>query len=373
MAQRAAYGGGSMTERDGYPGTWRLRWREAGRPRETTFQGSRKAAAAELRERVRLAGGAAPTEAPTTTAATEDGRTVGDALDAWLAQIDGDRAVRYVEESRAVIERRIRPAIGRIRLDRLTVRDLDAMLSAWAREGLTGSSLVRYFAPVSAALKLARRRGEVAENVAELVTMPRGQASREKVTPTPAEVAELIRTAEAKGDADTATALWLAYATGARRGELAALRWADVDLDGGTVHIAASVDRQGRIGTTKTGKARTLALDPATVGLLRQRRGDADKTAPVLGLNVDKITDRTRKLVAACAEAGTVRPGITFHDGRHASASELLDAGVAIPAVSARLGHSSPRTTMAVYAHAVQGADQAAPAVLGDLMAGAGA
>ena len=372
MTKRAAYGGGSMTERSGHPGIWRLRWREDGRLRETTFRGSKAAAAAELRERVRLAGGSASAEVER-AAAKESGRTVGDALDAWLHHIDGDRAQRYVEESRAAVERRIRPAIGRILLDRLTVKDLDAMLSGWAREGLTGSSLVRYFAPVSAALKLARKRGEVTENVAEMVSMPRGKASRMKVTPTAAEVAELIRAAETNGDDEMVAALWLAYTTGARRGELAALRWADVDLDAGTVHIGASIDRRGRTGSTKTRKARTVALDPATVELLRLRQGDADETESVIGLNVDKITDRMRKLVARCAEAGAVRAGITFHDGRHAAASELLAAGVALPAVSARLGHSSPRTTLAVYAHAVRGADRAAAVIMGELLTGAGA
>ena len=78
-ANRAAYGGGSIKERAEHAGQWRLRWREGGRYRETTYRGRRSAAAAELRERVRLAGGAAPTDADEQDSA---GRTVGDLLDA---------------------------------------------------------------------------------------------------------------------------------------------------------------------------------------------------------------------------------------------------------------------------------------------------
>ena len=340
---KSAYGGGSLAERPGYKGQWRLRWREDGRHRETTFRGSKAAAAAELRERVRLAGAPAPANMPDDA---EDGHTVGDALDAWLAQVDGDRARRYVDESRSAIDRRIRPEIGGIRLERLTVADLDRLLKKWARAGLTGSSIRRYFAPLSASLKLAQRRGWATANLAELATLPRGQASAETITPTPDEFGALVRTAAERGDSEMVTAIRLAYVTSCRRGELAALRWADVDLDSGTVIIARSADRHGVDGPTKTRQRRVVQLDAGTSALLTERQRIAEGEH-VLTLSVDKITDRFRKLVATTPD---VRDGLRFHDLRHAGASELLAAGVPVAAVSARLGHATPRTTMDVYA-----------------------
>jgi integrase len=68
------------------------------------------------------------------------------------------------------------------------------------------------------------------------------------------------------------------------------------------------------------------------------------------------------------ASTDDVRDGIRFHHERHAGASETIAAGVPIPTVAARLGHTSPRTTMTVYAHAVAGSDHEAAAIMGELM-----
>jgi integrase len=354
-----------MTERPGYPGTWRLRWRDGGRYRETTFRGSRKAAAAELRERVRLAGGAAPAEAAELDGAE---RTVGDLLDVWLTHSErSGKAERYVAENRRTVDTRLRPAVGGIRLDRLTVKDMDDMLGRWAREGLTGASMRRYLAPLRTALGQARRWGWRTDNPAELATIPRGRASAETVTPTPEEFAALVRMAAQRDDSAMVTAMRLAYVTSARRGELAALRWSDVDLPAGTLTIARNADRHGVEGPTKTRQARTVQLDAGTVALLAERQRTSE-SEHVIGLRADKITDRFRKLVA---KTPGVRPGVRFHDQRHAGASEMLAAGVPVTAVAARLGHASARTTMQVYAHALPGADDSAAAIMGELAAGA--
>lgn len=361
---RAAQGGGSMTKRDGYPGTWRLRWREGGRYRETTFRGSRKAASAELRERVRLSGGTAPADATDLDSA---GRTVSDVLDVWLSSVEGDRSARYVTDSRAYIDNRIRPVLGGIRVDRLTVADVESLLAAWVRDGLTGASIRRYVAPLSSALRLAQRRGWAAGNVAELAAMPRGKPSRVTVTPTPDEYAALVRMAATRDDTKMVAAIRLAYCTSARRGELAALRWSDLDLDAGTITIGRSAARDGSEGPTKTRQTRTVRLDPATVAMLadRQRTSDGEH---VIGLRADQITDRFRKLVAMTPG---VRSGVRFHDNRHAGASHMLSAGVPVAAVSARLGHANARTTLSIYTHALPGADDSAAAIMGELAAGA--
>jgi integrase len=362
---RAAQGGGSMKEREGYPGTWRLRWREAGRYRETTFQGSKAQAAAELRERVRLAGGAALADAkPERT----EGRTVSDVLNAWLASIDGDRSARHVSESRAVIARRIRPDIGAIRVERLTVADVEEMLTSWAREGLTRSSIRRYLSPLSSALDLAHRRGWTTGNVAVRAAIPRGKESRETITPKPEEYVALVRKAAERDDAEMVTAIRLAYCVSARRGEVAALRWSDVDLENGIVTFSRSVDRHGNEGPTKTRQTRTVRLDPATLAMLAERARTAEGEH-VIGLLPDQITDRFRKLVAMTPG---VRPGVRFHDNRHAGASHMLAEGIPVAAVSARLGHANPRTTLSIYTHALPGADDDAAAVMGELASGDG-
>ena len=81
----------------------------------------------------------------------------------------------------------------------------------------------------------------------------------------------------------------------------------------------------------------------------------------MIGLSVDKITDRFRKLVAS---TDGVRDGVTFHGNRHATASELIATGLPLPAVAARLGHASTRTTATTYAHALPNADSEAALIM---------
>ncbi len=91
--------------------------------------------------------------------------------------------------------------------------------------------------------------------------------------PTPAQVSALIKAAEDR-DPVLGTAVALAALTGARRGELVALRWSDIDLANGSVKIARSLTvAQGErhVGPTKTHASRDVALDPVGIEVLKRR------------------------------------------------------------------------------------------------------
>jgi len=75
-----------------------------------------------------------------------------------------------------------------------------------------------------------------------------------------------------------------------------------------------------------------------------------------------------RALRGECARLGL--PALSMHALRHLHASLLLAQGLPVPAVSARLGHAHPGVTMTVYAHALQGQDDAAAQVIGRALAG---
>src|SRR5215467_14890404 len=69
----------------------------------------------------------------------------------------------------------------------------------------------------------------------------------------------------------------LAAYTGARRGELLNLRWADIDLDANKITISGStavVGGQRINGTTKSGRTRVIAIDNGTAAVLRQHQAD---------------------------------------------------------------------------------------------------
>ena len=192
---------------------------------------------------------------------------------------------------------------------------------------------------------------------------------------------ELHRFLEATRD-DSLFPLWrLAATTGARRGELAALRWGDLNLDRrddeGNLAGLMTVRHNrvplagGRVheSTTKTGRVRVVELDEVTTTVLRdlrsrRRGGEVIDLAQAKNeaesfvftddggqpLNPNSITWQFR-LAAKRANL----PHIRFHDLRHTHGSHLLEAGVNPRVVADRLGHATTTMTLNVYAHVVRG------------------
>lgn len=182
----------------------------------------------------------------------------------------------------------------------------------------------------------------------------------------------------------------LAAYTGARRGELLALRWSQIDLRRGTITLSAStdvIDGQRVTDTPKSGRSRTIGIDPETVTVLRGHRRQQDEQRVRLGsawldardyvftredgqqLYPDTVTQLMSRFVRAynqphlAGRRGHPRqalpppeillPPARLHDLRHLHATTLLLAGEAVHVVSNRLGHSDPAITLRVYAHVI--------------------
>ena len=205
---------------------------------------------------------------------TSDGRTLGDLLTKWLRHIEArGRAPKTIDENRREIESRIRPRLGDIGITDLTAEDLDSAYSAWLDE-LSPSSVHRHAAVISAALSQGVKWGWLDTSPAAKASSPSAATARKLVTPSTEQVATLIKAAQSD-DPVMAAAVALAFVTGARRGELAALRWSDIDLDAGTVRIERSLTQVGQILAekgTKTNRGRTVAIDGRTVALLERHR-----------------------------------------------------------------------------------------------------
>lgn len=164
----------------------------------------------------------------------------------------------------------------------------------------------------------------------------------------------------------------LSVATGARRGEVMALRWGDLDLEAATVVVARAVIHTPKGGTevksTKTGNVRVISLDAGTVSAVKRWRaaaGGENLAAVAAGCYLFGWLDRPRnpdwattrwKRLADREGHGTVR----LHDLRHYMASDMIADGVDVVTVANRLGHRTPRTTLSVYSHALPAADRAA-------------
>jgi integrase len=262
-------------------------------------------------------------------------------------------------------------------LGKLSARDLDALYASLQAQGKASATIRRVHNVISAALAQAVRHGLLTVNVAKDADPP---PVRTKPTrpPTSGELATLINST----DDDFKAFLIVAATTGARRGELGALRWRNVDLAGGTLTISASLSIDGTEKDTKTHRTRAIALDPQTVDVLRDHQKRAKELSEGCGLALDgnrfvfsprpgsdqpwTLKALTRKFIRLC-ETTSVE-GVRLHDLRHYSGSQLIAAGVDVLTVSRRLGHARPSITTDVYGHKVQDHDRTAAAVIGDLV-----
>lgn len=168
----------------------------------------------------------------------------------------------------------------------------------------------------------------------------------------------------------------LLVSTGMRRGEVLGLRWADVDVDAGRLAVRHTIGRVGGkvlAGEPKTAKSkRSIALDPATVAVLRRHRiAQLEERLAWGGLyrDQDLVFAREdgapinpeyvgRALRRIAGKAG-VRP-VRTHDLRHGWATAALEAGVHPKVVSDRLGHSKVSVTLDVYSHVAPAVEEEA-------------
>jgi len=160
-------------------------------------------------------------------------------------------------------------------------------------------------------------------------------------------------------------------------GELLALRWSDIVADCATIERSLTQTRAGlQFKQTKTEKPRRIVLPGSAIMALDAHRQRQDefrrKFAPDYRADLDLVfanvdgtplkPDSISALVSALFKRLKIpKPrGASLHLLRHSHTSVLLAQGVPLPAVSARLGHSSVRTTQEIYSHMITGQDEEA-------------
>lgn len=164
-------------------------------------------------------------------------------------------------------------------------------------------------------------------------------------------------------------------ATGARRGEVLALRWSDIK--GIDIFIDRSLcqTKEGLVFKgTKTDEPRKVEMPPSLMSCLEAHRLRQDEFrrqfGPAYRSDLDLIfanpdgsplmpNSVSSTVARLCRKLGLPK-GASLHVLRHSHASLLLAEGVDLATVSARLGHSSVRTTADIYSHAIRGKDHAA-------------
>ncbi|RIK36689.1 MAG: site-specific integrase [Chloroflexi bacterium] len=298
--------------------------------------------------------------------------TIGEYLTRWLDTYakHNVRATTY-RSYEQLIRLHITPALGNVRLQKLTPVQLQAFYSDKLTTGradgkpggLSPRTVLHLHAVIREALHQAMRWQLVARNVADAVEPPR--AKRANVQSWDADAALCFL--DVARD-DLYSPIWLlALTTGMRRGELLGLRWGDLDLTRGELHVRQSlveVDGRAVFQEPKTASGRRkVALSDATVTALRSHRAKQNERRLSLG-----SVWRDLDLVFTVADGGPILPAnllrsyrriveragvpaITFHGLRHTHATLLLKEGTHAKIVSERLGHANIGITLDTYSH----------------------
>jgi integrase len=191
----------------------------------------------------------------------------------WLATVKNTVRVRSWEKYTGVVNRHLVPDLGPIRLEKLTPQRVQALLDAKLAAGLHPTTVSAIRLVLRQALHQAVRWEMIPRNVVDVVSPPK--VHRHEWTPIKTEQARALLAAS-QGEPFGALYL-LALSTGARRGELLALRWGDIDLETGALAVRRSLQRTATSGLvfeepkTRQGR-RTIHLSPATIAALKAHR-----------------------------------------------------------------------------------------------------
>ena len=269
---------------------------------------------------------------------------------------------------------RITSALGKAKVARLTVTQVERFLEDAAAEGLSADTLRRLRWMLQLAIRRAERDGKAARNVAALAEVPAAPRRQSKSMNL-----EQIR---ALLGLDL-TAWWRAYITvalmcGLRPGELLGLRWEDVDFKAGVIRVRKCLKalpdpvtgkRVLVLETLKTERSRrTIRMPRQVVAVLLALRKEQAAARLKLGTLYDIRglaivfgdgagapkwpQDVWKHFNTLCGRAG-IGEHWTPREQRHSFVSVLSDAGVDIEQIADAVGHVNSTITKAVYRHQI--------------------
>jgi integrase len=364
---------------------WRLRYRVGGKRYAKAFHGTITEAKRELRRLLKSADDGMHVAPGRTTLATW--------IVTWLALIDRSVNPKTLERYGELLRLHVQPALGDRPLQAIKVTEVDDL---YRRLGdiLAPRTVHHVHTVFNACFKAAVRKGLVLHNPVALAEVP-SPGDRDAATTLDRD--QLTALVDGFRGSALFSIVAIAAYTGARRGEILALRWVDFDRGAKTLRIERAIEdtkSQGiRLKGPKTERGkRTIAIDDGLVALLSAERekhvrlsaGIPDGAAADLSLvklpegalmfpsparDFDLSRPRrprnvTKEFVRRASKLGF--PSLRFHDLRGTHETLLLDAGVPVHVVAARCGHD-PAVLLRSYARRTRKADTSAAAIIGAL------
>lgn len=347
----------------------------------TLPSGRRKVMYGRSRDEVRrlLAEALAGREAGTINDAR--GFTVGSFLDLWLSDVAKPSVRHWTFKGYEVhVRLHLKPGLGRLPLDRLEPVHVQRLMNEKLKSGLSPKSIRYIRGTLRTALNHAVRWGYISRNPAAMVDGPRVE-EYESHPFTLEEAREFLNAIRG----DRLQALYsVALTLGLRQGEALGLRWQDIDLDQGVLHVTKQlqrIDGEFQLLEPKTKKSRrTIGLPAIAVRELRDHRDRQQRER-----ERSRADWNHRDLVFTRGDGepldGTVvthqfhrlldRAGLPqrrFHDLRHSCAT-LLQAQEVAPRVAMEiLGHSNIAQTMNLYTKVLSASKRDAAKRIDDLV-----
>ena len=253
------------------------------------------------------------------------------------------------------------PVLGCYRLNKINTAHINDYIAGKLRVGLSSSTVNHHRAIIHGILDLACREGVLNKNVVEASNSVSTKRKVVKVL-TLEQMKHLLSVARSLQSRPVNSYKYiyhivlLALATGARRGEILALKWENIDFANSKVTIKENLlELTGGLyfDSPKTDSSiRTIAVNTNILTVIKNELWTADGIDLVFHTRSGKPiapSSLGRSFRRLLKEAGI--EGFRFHDLRHTHATRLVAAGVNVKLVSKRIGHNDIRTTLGLYTH----------------------
>lgn len=302
------------------------------------------------------------------TTAADSQQTLGEYVKFWIDhRALRRRAPGSVYEYTSRLHNHILPAIGYLKISRITQTTIEDFLDSLKVKGLSKATIKGVRTTLGAVFTDAVRDRIVAYNPVRSAEMPIMNPKPRKPVPTTSDIKQLlndIKDVRQEPDAEIGRILTLCIFTGARIGEILTMQWNDIDVDNQVWKLSRTATRDVNgnqtIGMrTKTGEVREVLLADEAIAAITQQRSyllrhrmkariwtEQDLVFPS---DVGTLKD-AKNLRKQCIKAFP-QWKYSFHSIRHWFASQGLQSGVGVVQVARLLGHRSTATTQEVYGH----------------------
>lgn len=299
---------------------------------------------------------------------------------------------------------RIEEHFGNVPVQDLDVATINKAYAKMRKSGTSASALHKTHQKLSQVMKRAVKEEIILRNPCDLIDDVKRPEAAERRSLSAEQAMQLALDLKECERSGRIVAVWLALATGVRRGEALGLVWGNVDLVRKRIRIQKQLDSKGVRRDPKSHKSkRNLAIDDGTIAFLAEWKimqadlfyqgGDVPDDAPVCSNDTDgnfispAAFDKWRRAwfvdhglgafgkVEVWHDRNGVKryrrsgyKGYNLHELRHTQATLLIGSGADIKTVQNRLGHSSASLTMNIYAHAIEQNDREAADTIGNVL-----